>query len=150
MPTPSTIYNCFRKAGLVLHVLRQEQRDFEEINIPEANPPEEFTAHDFKEFVDIDSGEQSSGVMTDQEICAELSGQVLLADDGEEEPEIEVDAEEATPTRQDALKMLQSLRLLCSTFEDKNQVLEKIDYIELSVERGKCTEQTQLTDFFRK
>ena len=87
--------------------------------------------------------------MTDQEICAKISGQVLLADDGEEEPEIEVDAEEATPTRQDALKMLHSLRLLCSTFEDKDQVLEKND-IELSVERGKCTKQTQLTDFFRK
>ena len=64
--------------------------------------------------------------MTDPEICAEISGQVLIADDGEEEPEIEVDAEEATPTRQDALKMLHSLRLLCSTLEDKDQVLEKI------------------------
>ena len=88
--------------------------------------------------------------MTDQEICAERSGQVLLADDGEEEPEIEIDAEKAIPTQQDALKMLPSLRLLCSTFEDKDQVLEQIDYIELSVERGKCTKQAQLTDFFRK
>ena len=127
MLTPSTIYNYFRKAGFVLHVLRQEQRKFEEINIPEANPPEEFTAQEFNEFVDIDSGEQSSGVMTDQEICAEISGQVLLADDGEEESKIEVDAEETNPTRQDALKMLQSLRLLCSTSEDKYQVPEKID-----------------------
>ena len=100
--------------------------------------------------MDIDSGEQCSGVMTDQEICAEISGQVLLADDGEKEPEIEVDAEEATPTRHDALKMLHSLRLLCSTFEEKDQVREKIDYIELSVERDRCTKQTQLTDFFRK
>ena len=98
--TASTIYNCFRKAGFVLHVLRQGQREIEEINNPEANPPEEFTAQEFKEFVDIDSGEQCSGVMTDPEICAELSGQVLLADDGEEEPEIEVDAEKITPTRQ--------------------------------------------------
>ena len=48
--------------------------------------------------MDIDSGEQCSGVMTDQEVCAEITGQVRLADDGEEEPEIEVDAEEATPT----------------------------------------------------
>ena len=48
----------------------------------------------FNDFVDIDSGDECSIVMTDQEI----SGQVLLADDGEEEPEIEVDAEEATPT----------------------------------------------------
>ena len=148
--TPSTIFNCFRKTGFVLHVLRREQREIEEINIPEANPPEEFTAQEFNEFVDIGSGEQCSGVMTDQEICAEISGQVLLADDGEEEPKIEIDADEATPTRQDALKMLPSLRLLCSTFEDKDQVLEKIDYIELSVEHGKCTKQTQLTDFFRK
>ena len=148
--TPSAIYNCFRKAGFVLHVLRQEQREIEEINIPEANPPEEFTTQEFNEFVDIDSGEQCSGVMTDQEICAEISGQVLLADDGEEEPEIEVDAEEVTPTRQHALKKLHCLRLLCSTFQDKDQVLEKIDYIELSVGRGKCTKQTQQTDFFRK
>ena len=126
----STIYICFRKASFPLHVLRQEQREFEEINIPEANPPEEFTAHEFNEFVDIDSGEQCSGVMTDQEICAEIFGQVVLADDGEEEPEIEVDAEEATPTRQDALKMLHSPRLLCSTFEDNDHFLEKIDSID--------------------
>ena len=111
--TPSTIYNCFRKASFVLHVPRQKQRENEEINIPEANPLEEFTAQQFNEFLDIDFGEQCSGVMTDQEICAEISGQVLPVDDGEEEPEIEVDAEEATPTRQDALKMLLSLRLLC-------------------------------------
>ena len=91
------------------------------------NLPEKFTAQEFNEFMDIDSGEQCSGVMTDQEICAEVSGKVLLTDDGEEEPEIEVDAEESTPTRQDSLKMLHSLRLLCSTFEDKDQVLEKID-----------------------
>ena len=96
------------------------------MNIPEANPSEEFTAQEFNEFVDIDSGEQCSGVMTDQEICAEISGQVLLADDSEEEPEIEVDAEEATPTRQDALKMLHSLRLLCSTFEDKDKIWKKL------------------------
>ena len=83
--TPSTIYNCFRKAGFVLHVLRQEQRKIEEINIPEANLSEEFTAQEFSEFVDNDSGEQCSGVMTDQEICAEISSQVLLANDGEEE-----------------------------------------------------------------
>ena len=123
--TPSTSYNCFRKAGFVLHVLRQEQREIEEINLPEANPPEEFTAQEFNEFVDVDSGEQCSGIITDQEICTEKFGQVLLADDGEEEPEIGVDAGEATPARQDALKMLHSLRLLCSTFEDKDQVLEK-------------------------
>ena len=73
--------------------------------------------------MDIDSGEQCSGVMTDEEICAEISGQVLLTDDGEEQPEIEVDAEETTSTRQDTLKMLRSLRLLCSTFEDKDQNL---------------------------
>ena len=85
--------------------------------------------------------------MTDQEIGAEISGQVLLADDGEEEPKIEVDAEEATPTRQDSLKMLHSLRLFCSTFEDKDQVLEKLVYIEQSVERIRYTKQT---DFFRK
>ena len=66
--TPSIIYKCFRKTGFVLHVLRQEQREIEEINIPEADPPEEFTAQEFNEFVDIDSGEQCSGVMTDQEI----------------------------------------------------------------------------------
>ena len=148
--TPSTIYNCFRKTGFVLHVLRQEQREIEAINIPEANPPEELTAQEFNEFVDIDSGEQCSGVVTDHEICAEICGQVLLADDGEEEPEIEVDAEEAAPTRQDALKMLHSPRLLCSTFEDKDQVLEKIDCMELSVERGQCTKPTQLSVFFRK
>ena len=99
--------------------------------------------------MDIDFGDESSGVMTDQEICAEISGQVLLADDGKEESEIEVDAEEATPTWQDALKMLHSLRLLCSTFEDKDQILKKIGYIELSVGRGKCTKQTHQTDFFR-
>ena len=137
-----------QKIIAVLHVLRQELREIEEINNPEANPPEEFTAQEFNEFVDIDSAEQCSGVMTDQEICAEISGQILLADDGEEEPE--VDAEEATPTRQDALKMLHSLRLLYSTFEDKDQVLEKTDYIEIWLERGKCTIQTQLTNFFRK
>ena len=146
--SPSTIYNCFTKAGFVLHVLRQEQREIEEIDIPEANSPEEFTAQEFNEFVDIDSGEQCAAAMTDQKICTEISGQVLLADDGEEE--LEIDAEEATLTRQDALKILHSLRLLCATFEDKDQVLEKIEYIELSVERGKCTKQTQLTDFFRK
>ena len=65
--TQSTIYNCSKT------VLRQGQRGIEE----------------------IDSGEQCSGVMTDHEICAERSGQVLLADDGEDEPEIKVDAEEA-------------------------------------------------------
>ena len=54
--TPSTIYNCFRKAGFVLHVLRQKEREIEEINIPEANPPEEFTTQEFNEFPDIDSG----------------------------------------------------------------------------------------------
>ena len=59
----------------------------------------EFTAQEFNEFVVIDSGEHCSGVMTDQEIYAEISGQVVLADDGEEEPEIEVDSENATPTR---------------------------------------------------
>ena len=64
--TPSTIYNCFRKAGFVLHVLQKEQRKIEEINNPEANPPEEFTTQEFNEFVDIDSGEQCSGVMTEQ------------------------------------------------------------------------------------
>ena len=37
--------------------------------------------------------------MTDQENCAEISGQVPLAHDGGEEPEIEVDVEEATPAR---------------------------------------------------
>ena len=105
---------------------RQDQREIEEMNIPEANPPEEFTVQEFNEFVDIDSGEQCSGVMTDQDICAEISGQVLLADDSEEVPEIEVDAEEATPTRQDALKMLHSLRLLCSTFEDKDKFWKKL------------------------
>ena len=74
----------------------------------------------------------------------------FYSDDGEEEPEIEVDAEEATPRRQDTLKMLHSLRLLCSTVGEKDQVLEKIDYIELSVKHGKCTKQRQLTDFFQK
>ena len=34
--TPSTIYNCFSKASFVLHVLRQEQREIEEINIPDS------------------------------------------------------------------------------------------------------------------
>ena len=43
--TPSTIYNCFKKAGFVIHVLRREQREIEETNFPEANPAEEFTAH---------------------------------------------------------------------------------------------------------
>ena len=140
--TPSTIYNWFRKAGFVLHVLKKKQSEIEEINIPEANPPEEFTTQEFNEFVENDSGEQFSGVMMDQKICAETSGQVLS--------EIEVEAEEGHDTRQAALKMLHSLQLLCSTFEDIDQVLEKVDYIELSVERGKCTKQTQLTDFFRK
>ena len=125
MLTPSTIYICFRKAGFVLHVLRQEKREIEEIDTPEANPPEAFTAQEFNEFVDNDSGEQCSGVMTDQEICAEISGQVPLADDVEEEPQVEVDAEEGTHTRKDAQKTLTSLRLLCSTFEDKDQVLYK-------------------------
>ena len=55
--TPSTIYKCFRKADFVLHVLRQKEREIEEINIPEANPPEEFTTQEFNEFPDIDSGE---------------------------------------------------------------------------------------------
>ena len=98
----------------------------------------------------FDSGEQCSGVMTPQEICTEKSGQVLTADDGEEEPEIEVHAEEVTPTRQVALKVLYSLRLSCSTFEDKDQVLEKIDYLELSVERGKCTKRTAANGFLPK
>ena len=125
MLTSSTIYNCFRKAGFVLHVLKQEQQEVKEINNAEANPPDEYTAKELNEFLDFDSGEQCSGVMTDQDICAEISRQVLLADDGKEELEIEFDVKEATPTQQDALKMLQSLRLLGSTFEDKNQVLEK-------------------------
>ena len=150
MLIPSIIYNCFRKAGFNLHVLRQDQREIKEINNAEANPPEEFTTKEFNEFVDFDSGEQCSGVVTDKDICAERPGQVLLADDGKEEPVIEVDVEEATPTQQDALKMPHSLRLVCSTSEDKDQVLEKIDNIEISVERGKCTKQTQLTDFFLK
>ena len=88
MLTQSTFYSCFRKQGFVSHVLRQQKREIEEINIPGANAPEDFTAHWFNEFVDFDSGEQPSGVMTDQEICAEISGQVLLADHGEQEPEI--------------------------------------------------------------
>ena len=124
--TPSTIYNCFGKTSFALRILRQEQQEIEVINNPEANPPEDFTAQEFNEFVDIDSGEQCSGVMTDREICAEKSGQVLLAVNGEEEPKIEVEAGEATPTRQDALKMLHSLRFLCSTLEDKDQVVEKL------------------------
>ena len=119
-------YGIERSTVFVLHVLTQEQREIEEINIPEANPPEEFTAQEFNEFVDIDSGEQCSVVMTNEDICAEISGQVLLADDGEKEPKNEVDAEKATPTRQVALKMLHSLRHLCSIFEDKDQVLEKL------------------------
>ena len=64
----------FREAGFVLHVLSEEQREIEEINIAELKSPAEFTAHEVNEFADFDSGEHFPVVMTDQENCVDKSG----------------------------------------------------------------------------
>ena len=139
---PSTISNCFSKAGFEVNT---ESTIVSEDDEPEVVLPgissEEFTA-----FVDIDENYQTSGVFTDQEICE----QILEQNDTTETTIIDDESEEVIPTTLEALKMIHAIRLYCTTLPNADNLQAKIDSIENAIEsQPKPRKQSSLIDFFR-
>ena len=139
---PSTISNCFSKAGFEVNT---ESTIVSEDDEPEVVLPgisfEELTA-----FVDIDENYQTSGVFTDQEICE----QILEQNDTTETTIIDDESEEVIPTTLKALKMIHAIRLYCTTLPNADNLQAKIDSIENAIEsQPKPRKQSSLIDFFR-
>ena len=91
----------------------------------------------FQEFVEL-KDEPCTGLLADREILAEFlpdKSAEINSDSDFEESEVE-EVEEPAPSTFEALKMNHSVRLHCSTLPEHEHLLEKLDSIENSVEKG--------------
>ena len=144
----TTIKDCFSKAGFPFALRQNTDVEMECADI--SNFPG-VTSEQFEEFVELEAGEPCTGLLADRKTLAEFLPDIsaeINSGSNFEESELE-EVEQPAPSTFEALKMIHSLRLHCSTLPEREHLLEKLDSIENSVEKGaKPKKQTVMTNFF--
>lgn len=147
--SPTTIRNCFRKAGFVI-----DSTDIELDEVPETQPYAEISEiieeAEFNAFVDCDNEAECFGSLSDNEICAMIKRnrqEAVEVEEGEDEVEV-VDESTARISHRDALMHLAVVRkYLEENFTEYNGYYEIEDLIEKNALKN-CR-QSKITDFYK-
>jgi hypothetical protein len=149
--SPTTIQNCFRKAGFLVNGNTNNVDEIQEaLEVLEFN--EAIQEEDFKAFVDCDKEAECFGNLTDVEICDAVKlnrqGMADLEEEDEEEEAGIVDKPMPGVSHKDALMGLSLVRsYLEEHFTDYNSFYDIEDMIEKNVSINRT--QRKITDFFK-
>jgi hypothetical protein len=122
--TPTTIQNCYRKAGFAKAAEEGEELEVEgavvQLQIPE---------NEFNDYVECDATLDCYGELSADDIVNEVRQQ-RSDRDGEEEEQEEQEAQQATPPPPSRKDALAALTLLRAYFEHKNGDLNNVNALE--------------------
>lgn len=141
----STLKNCFSKAGFKSKDNALEEDEVEDEEMP---PPDNMTAEEFEELINLDSDLEIAGTLSDAEIVAATQKR-KMSEESEDEGEMEASAPKE-PSSQQLMESLNHLRYYLQKDGDDKMIFY-ITEIEKKIQQDSSEKkkQSKISSFFR-